>query len=101
MATLYVTEYGTIAGLPATANGQVPLEPPLADYIVPIPGTSPPFQSGTRMLRLHCDATCSLLIGPGGSTNATTSNGRWATNQTEYRGVPEGRGFVVSVVTNV
>jgi len=53
------------------------------------------------MLRLHCDATCSLLIGPAGTTNATTGNGRWATNQTEYRGVPEGRGFVVSVVSNV
>jgi hypothetical protein len=101
MATLYVTEYGTIAGLPATANGQVPLEPPIADYTVSIPGTSPPFQPGTRMVRLHCDAVCSLLIGPGGSTNATTSNGRFAVNQTEFRGVPEGRGFVVSVVVNV
>jgi hypothetical protein len=53
------------------------------------------------MLRLNCDVTCSLLIGPAGSTSATTSNGRFATNQTEYRGVPEGRGFVVSVVANV
>jgi hypothetical protein len=101
MATLYITEYGTIAGLPATANGQVPLEPPLADYTIGIPGISPPFQPGTRMLRLHCDAVCSLLIGPAGSTNAAPSNGRFATNQTEYRGVPEGRGFVVSVVANV
>ena len=101
MATLYVTEYGTIAGLPATANGQVPLEPPIADYTVGIPGTSPSFQPGTRMVRLHCDVICSLLIGPGGSTNATTSNGRFAANQTEFRGVPEGRGFVVSVVANL
>jgi hypothetical protein len=101
MATLYITEYGTIAGLPATANGQVPLEPPLADYTVSIAGTSPPFQPGTRMVRLHCDATCSILIGPSGSTSATTNNGRFATNQTEFRGVPEGRGFVVSVVANV
>jgi hypothetical protein len=101
MATLYVTEYGTIAGLPATANGQVPLEPPIADYTVSIPGTSPPFQQFTRMVRLHCDAICSLLIGPAGATNATTSNGRFAQNQTEFRGVPEGRGFVVSVVANI
>jgi hypothetical protein len=101
MATLYVTEYGTIAGLPATANGQVPLEPPIVDYAVTIPGTSPAFQPGTRMVRLHCDVVCSLLIGPSGSTSATISNGRWAANQTEYRGVPEGRNFVVSVVANL
>jgi hypothetical protein len=99
MATLYVTEYGTIAGLPATANGQVPLEPPLADYTVGIPGISPVFQPTTRMVRLHCDAVCSVLFGQ--SPSATTSNGRMATNQTEFRGVPEGMSFKVSVVANV
>ena len=100
MPTLYVTEYGTIAGLPATANGQVPLEPPIADYVVNIPGTSPSFQAATRMVRLHCDGICSVLFGPAGSTNATTTNQRMAASQTEYHGVPEGRGFVVSVVAN-
>ena len=99
MATLYVTEYGTIAGLPATANGQVPLEPPLADYIVSIPGTSPAFQPTTRMVRLNCDATCSVLFGQNPSAN--TSNARMATNQTEFRGVPEGMAFKVSVVANI
>jgi hypothetical protein len=99
MATLYITEYGTIAGLPATANGQVPLEPPLADYTVSIPGTSPAFQPTTRMVRLNCDATCSVLFGQ--SPSATTTNGRMATNQTEFRGVPEGMSFKVSVVANV
>jgi len=99
MATLYVTEYGTIAGLPATANGQVPLEPPLADYIVTIPGTSPAFQPTTRMVRLNCDAVCSVLFGQ--APSASTSNGRLAANQTEFRGVPEGMAFKVSVVANV
>jgi hypothetical protein len=96
---LYVTEYATIAGLPATANGQVPLEPPIADYVVVIPGNSPAFQAATRMIRLHCDAICSVLFGPAG-TSASTLNQRMAANQTEYHGVPEGRGFVVSVVAN-
>jgi hypothetical protein len=99
MATLYVTEYATIVGLPATANGQVPLEPPIADYTVPIPGISPPFQPLTRMVRLHCDATCSLLVGQ--NPSASTSNGRCPGNQTEFRGVPEGREFRVAAVANV
>ena len=99
MATLYITEYGTIAGLPATANGQVPLEPPLADYTVAIPGTSPAFQPTTRMVRLNCDAVCSVLFGQ--APSASTSNGRMAANQTEFRGVPEGMSFKVSVVANV
>ena len=98
MAILYVTEYGTISGLPATANGQMPLEPPLADYVVSIPGTSPAFQPTTRCVRLHCDAICSVLFGQ--APSATTTNGRMAQNQTEFRGVPEGMNFKVSVVAN-
>ena|SRR5215472_15645731 len=103
MARLYIAEYGTIVGLPATANGQVPLEPPLREQVIDFTGgviSSQPFQQTTRMLRLHCDAICSLIIGPPPQI-ATTNNGRWATNQTEYRGVPEGQGFVVSVIGNV
>ena len=99
MAKLYIAEYGTIVGLPATANGQVPLEPPVADYIVTIPGTSPAFQPSTRFVRLNCDAVCSVLFGQ--APSASTSNGRMAANQTEFRGVPEGQGFRVSVVANV
>ena len=98
MAILYVTEYGTISGLPATANGQMPLEPPLADYQVPIPGISPAFQPTTRCVRLHCDAVCSVLFGQ--APSASTANGRLAQNQTESRGVPEGMNFKVSVVAN-
>jgi hypothetical protein len=104
MARLYISEYGTIAALPATANGQVPFEPPIREQVIDFTGgvaTSQPFQQYTRMIRLNCDATCSILIGPAGSTSASTSNGRWATNQTEFRGVPEGQGFVVSVIGNV
>ena len=101
MALLYVTEYATISNMP-TVVGQVPLEPPVADYTIPIgaPTSSPPFQPTTRLVRLHCDAVCSLIVGPAPQT-ATTSNGRFAANQTECRGVPEGRGFVVSVIANV
>jgi hypothetical protein len=103
MARLYIAEYGTITALPATANGQVPFEPPIREQVLDFTGgvvSSQPFAQYTRMLRLHCDAICSLIIGfP--PISATTSNGRWAANQTEFRGVPEGQGFVVSVIPNV
>jgi hypothetical protein len=102
MAKLYITEYGTIAALPATANGQVPFEPPLAEQVLDFtggPATSAAFQQYTRMIRMNCDATCSLIVGA--NPSASTSNGRWATNQTEFRGVPEGQGFKVSVIGNV
>jgi hypothetical protein len=51
------------------------------------------------MVRLNCDAVCSVLFGQ--NPSASTSNGRMASNQTEFRGVPEGMGFKVSVVANV
>jgi hypothetical protein len=51
---------------------------------------------------LHCDAVCSLIISRSSNPiTASTANGRWAANQTEYRGVPEGEGYQVSVINNV
>ncbi|MBA0085657.1 MAG: hypothetical protein HRJ53_11730, partial [Acidobacteria bacterium Pan2503] len=94
----YVTEYATISNVP-TAVGQMPLEPPIADYTVSIPGVSPSFQAATRMVKLSTDTTCSILFGPPG-TNATTTNSRMPAGAYDYHGVPEGRGFVVSVVGN-
>jgi hypothetical protein len=101
MAILYITEYATITCLP-THTGQVPFEPPITEQVLNFTGgvaTSQPFQQYTRVVRLHTDAVCSLIIGA--NPTATTINGRWAANQTEYRGVPEGQGFKVSVIANV
>jgi|SRR5215472_2885704 len=101
MAKLYVSEYATISNMP-TVVGQVPLEPPLTEYVLDYTAgmvTSPPFQQGTRMVRMNTDAVCSLVIGS--NPAATTQNGRWAKDQTECRGVPEGQGFKVSVISNV
>jgi len=104
MAKLYVSEYATISQLP-NHTGQMPLEPPLTEYVLDFSGgaaTSPPFQSKTRCVRMNCDAVCSLVISRSSSPiTATTTNGRWAANQTEYRGVPEGEGYQVSVISNV
>jgi hypothetical protein len=99
MSLLYVTEY---AGIGFTQVGgaftAVPIEPPLADYTVVFGSASPVFQPSTILVRLACDAVCSVLIGL--SPVASTTNGRLAANQTEYRGVPA-KGFQVSVVSNV
>ena len=100
MAKLYISEYATISALP-NHSGQMPFEPPLTEQVLDFtsgPAVSNPFQPGTRMVRLNCDATCSLVIGP--NPSATIANGRLAADRTEYRGVPEGAAFKVSVVSN-
>ena len=97
---LYVTEYATISALP-NHSGQMPFEPPLTEQVLDFTSgvaTSNPFRPGTRMVRLNCDATCSLIVGA--NPTATTANGRLAADRTEYRGIPEGQGFKVSVIGN-
>ena len=100
MAKLYITEYATISAVP-NHSGQMPYEPPQAEQVIDFtsgPAVSNPFRPLTRMVRLNADATCSLIIGA--NPTATTSNGRLAADRTEYRGVPEGQGFKVSVIGN-
>ena len=104
MAKLYVSEYATISQVP-NHTGQMLLEPPIIEYVLDFTGgvvTSNPVQPGTRAVRMNCDAVCSLIISRGSNPiTATTLNGRWAGNQTEVRGVPEGEGYLVSVIANV
>jgi hypothetical protein len=100
MATLYVTEYASVAHMP-NAQGQVPQEPPRAEQIVAIGGASAQsvnFQPGTRMVRIHTDAICSVLFGV--NPTVTTGSGRLVAGQTEYHGVPEGGGMQVAVIAN-
>jgi hypothetical protein len=102
MATLYVTEYIDIDG-----TRQVPTEPPLVQQTVAIgvgSAASNPFDPRTTVIRVHCDAICSVLVGgssiAGTVTNptATAASGRMAANQTEYRGVHGGQS--IAVITN-
>jgi hypothetical protein len=96
MAVLYITEYIDVDG-----TRQVGKEPPIAQQTVAIgaAANSQPFNQSTTLIRLHCDAICSVLVGQAGSTpTATTSSGRMAANQTEYRGVQAGQ--IISVITN-
>jgi hypothetical protein len=102
MATLYVAEYAT--GGFAQVGGavvQTSHEPPLAEQTVAIGGSSAAssaFNAATTLVRLHCDAICSVLFGA--NPTAATTNQRLAANQTEYKTVPRGQAYKVAVITN-
>jgi hypothetical protein len=101
MTKLYVTEYAGLMPSPVGGQGQIPLEPPLAEQVVDYTGgvaTSAAFNSKTRLVRIETDATCSVVFGT--APTATTSNGRFAANGVEFRGVPIGQSFKVSAITN-
>lgn len=100
MAVLYITEYAGMMPSPDGKQGQVPMEPPLAEQTVAIgaEAKSSAFSAKTRLIRMHCDATCSVLIGT--APTATTASGRMVQNQTEFRGVPVTGTYKVSVISN-
>src|SRR6516164_11301527 len=104
MAKLYSAEYH---GLPQALSTYVPQlvgesgivdQPPIT--IGASAAQSAPFQTSTRLVRLHTDVICSVLFGPPASTTATANNQRLAANQTEYKMVVDGAGHCVSVITN-
>lgn len=102
MAVVYITEYIDIDG-----TRQVPSEPPLAQQTVAIGSSSAasnPFNARTTVIRVHTDAICSVLVGGSNiagtvvNPTATSTSGRMAANQTEYRGVQGGQS--IAVITN-
>lgn len=103
MAKLYITEYCAAQIGPVGRVGQVPLEPPIAEQTVTISGThneSAAFNSQTRLIRLHTDAICSVVIGT--NPTATTANGRMPANMTEFRGLDTtAAAMKLSVISNV
>lgn len=85
MPTLYVTEYATL-GESSKGMPNIVEEPPVAEQTVAIGAgsvQSSVFNARTRIVRLHCDAICSVLIGA--NPTVTTSSQRMAANQTEYK----------------
>ena len=98
MALLYISEYQGVAQVHGGMSA--PQEPALLDQTpLAIGGAtqSNAFQASTKLIRVHCDAICSIVFGPAPQT-ATTSNKRLAANQTEYFGVIPGQ--VLSVISN-
>jgi hypothetical protein len=80
VGTLYISEH--TAG--SIAASQVVSEPCVTEQTVPISGVSGqslPFNEATRIIRVHCDVACSIVIGK--NPTATNVNKRFAVNQTE------------------
>lgn len=100
MAMVYITEYAEISNLPVGRVGQMPRDPPVTEQTVAISVSSvqsAAFNSATKLIRIHTDAVCSIVIGS--NPIATSANARFATNQTEYRDVSAG-GLKLAVITN-
>lgn len=92
MSTLYVCEY-------AEGDANCAKEPALAEQTVAIGGgsvSSSAFNTLTRLVRLHCDAICSIAFGK--APTATTGKKRMVAGQTEYFAVESG--FKVAVISN-
>lgn len=99
MAVCFISEYpgGSQSGI----HGQVAavMEPEITTQTVAITAgsvQSAAFNAGTRMVRVHVDAVCSILVGSNPTALATSK--RLAANQTEYFFVSPGH--KLAVITN-
>lgn len=101
MATLYIAEYTRLVSAPNSGPQVVDEGSLVNEQVVSIGANSTQsieFDPRTRIVRLHCDATCSVLFGLQPVVDA--SKQRMAANQTEYKGVPEGGNYKVAVISN-
>jgi hypothetical protein len=100
MASVYVTEYLALGKGALDNVTQAPAEPPLAEQLVAITGSSTQsaaFNQRTRFVRVHADAICSVAFGS--NPTAVNTAKRLAANQTEYFGV--NGNDKIAVITNV
>ena len=106
MASLYIEEFQGV-GQPQQARDFIGAAlatrnlPSLSQPVISITGSSTPsqpFNTQTIMIRIHCDAICSVKVG-GRTPVATTTSMRLAANQTEYFSVQEGD--ALAVIANV
>lgn len=97
MSFLYIAEYDR---LPLGLNRETLIcshEPALVEQKISISGSSGQsnaFGPTTKYIRIHTDAICHLMFSP--DPTATTSNQRFAADQTEIKGVqPNGKLAVI------
>lgn len=100
MATLYVSEYSGAGFERVPGHLPVAAEPAMVDQTVAIAGVSAAsaaFGASTRVIRVHTDAICSILVGTGAPIALTTSK-RLPANWTEYFSVQPGD--KIAVISN-
>lgn len=96
-ANCFVTEFGP--SLPTIY--QAALQPPLAEQVVAIGGSSTAsslFQANTVLVRITCDASASIEFGTAPTASATMM--LLPSGVIEYFTVPAGGTFKVAVITN-
>lgn len=99
-SSLYIREYRSIA-IVNSSQAQLAPEPGTDQAPVSFAGgtaASAAFSSTTKVVRLICDAACSILFGPAGSTTAAATNSYLPANTAEYFAVQGGQ--IVSVHSN-
>lgn len=97
MASLYISEYSE-NGFRSLGGVQVASEPGFDQPVLTIGSVvaSAAFGGTTRIVRVHCDAVCSIAFGK--SPTATTANKRLPADHTEYFAVNPGD--KLSVIAN-
>lgn len=91
MATLYISEYSAESFRTTGSGIPVAQEPPTVEQTVAISGASAQssaFGASTRIIRVHTDAICSILVGS--NPTATTAKKRLPADHTEYFAVQPG-----------
>jgi len=91
VASIYISEY---QNMPKIDGRVVPIgeEPSIVDQKKTVAGTSAlsdAFNAVTHFVRIHSDATCSIVFSAD-DTAATTSHKRMVADATEYFGVRPG-----------
>lgn len=92
MATLYISEFATMAGIGSRLVNAAPL-PPLAEQTVAVGASSAqsnPFSAKTNLIRVASDTSCAIEIGA--NPTATTADAPiFANAQAEYFAVQPGQ----------
>jgi hypothetical protein len=98
-ADAYITEYRDLMNVPSDA-AQIAKEPVVAEQKITLGAAtaSSAFNAATRIVRVHCTAGCSISFGT--APVATTSMQRIPADGVEYKGIPAGQSYKISVVSN-
>lgn len=100
MALLYITEYRGVMSDVRDARVAVAEEPPIADQ-TPVDFSEGEAKSAvlngkTRVVRIHTDAACHILIGE--DPTASVNNQRLSADSERWCALPERSNYKISVI---